>query len=350
MRSNRNAEIRRAIERGLDFVYQIACTPEHFEMWGHDLLGCFHCIESTSKDPKLKRTARRMGRERAAHWRREYGHIGSDFDANEIKWLVFGSYAAEHLGIRDQTFKHNLLAAAQHFGPVEFLRFDTIHEPPPADVPDDCKCGAENKRGRKTCHRCRRRLEMLSRYAVWVDALVCSYMGERYGVKLGASLADVIKWLPIMRPYPNYDEEDNTDFYWAMYAVTHVVYGLNDYSLYRLSPRALPEEYAFLKSSFKHFVAMEDAESIGELMDTLKSFGLSDSHQLIIKGQDFLLAQQNSDGSWGDLSDPDIYRRYHPTWTAIDGLREYSWPGGLRRIRSQYTRDTNQDTKKHKKH
>jgi hypothetical protein len=157
-------------------------------------------------------------------------------------------------------------------------------------------------------------------------------MGERYGVKLGASFADVIKWLPSMRPYPAYDDEDNTDFYWALYAVTHVVYGLNHYSLYRLSPRSMPEEYAFLKSSFKHFIAMEDAESIGELMDTLKSFGLSDDHQLIMKGQDFLLAQQNSDGSWGDPSDDDIYRRYHPTWTAIDGLREYSWPGGLRRI------------------
>jgi hypothetical protein len=23
----------------------------------------------------------------------------------------------------------------------------------------------------------------------------------------------------------------------------------------------------------------------------------------------------------------DIYDRYHPTWTAIDGLREYSWRG-----------------------
>ena len=24
----------------------------------------------------------------------------------------------------------------------------------------------------------------------------------------------------------------------------------------------------------------------------------------------------------------DIYARYHPTWTAIDGLREYAWHGG----------------------
>jgi len=133
-----------------------------------------------------------------------------------------------------------------------------------------------------------------------------------------------------MRPYPTYDEDD-IDFYWALYAVTHVIYTLNNYSLFRLSPRYLPDEYAFLKLNLKHFIDMKDAESTGELLDTLKSFGLTETHPLIIEGEDFLLAQQNSDGSWGDTSAKDIYERYHPTWTAVDGLREYAWHGGLRR-------------------
>jgi hypothetical protein len=42
---------------------------------------------------------------------------------------------------------------------------------------------------------------------------------------------------------------------------------------------------------------------------------------------DYLLATQNPDGSWGDVEAEDIYDRYHPTWTAIDGLREYAWRG-----------------------
>ena len=33
---------------------------------------------------------------------------------------------------------------------------------------------------------------------------------------------------------------------------------------------------------------------------------------------------QNKDGSWGDVTDKDIYQRYHPTWTAVDGLRDYA--------------------------
>jgi hypothetical protein len=40
---------------------------------------------------------------------------------------------------------------------------------------------------------------------------------------------------------------------------------------------------------------------------------------------EYLLATQNADGSWGDAEAKDIYRRYHPTWTAIDGLRDYKW-------------------------
>ena len=335
MRLNRNAKIRQAIDRGLEFIYQTACVPKHFEMYGYDFLCCFYCIESTSKDISLRRTARRMGRERAVHWRQHHAHITSDLDADDISCLVMGSDAAERLGVRDKTFKHNLLMAAQRFGAQDYLGFDTVHEPPPSDIPDDCKCGAENKRGRKMCHRCRKRLMVLSAYAIWVDAIIRSYTGERYGVRLGASFEDVIKWLPTMRPYPVYDDEETTDFYWALYAVTHIVYALNDYSLHRLSPRSMPEEYAFLKSSFKHFIAMEDAESIGELMDTLKSFGLSDHHPLMIQGQDFLLAQQNADGSWGDQSADNVYARYHPTWTAIDGLRKYSWRGGVRPLDKQ---------------
>jgi hypothetical protein len=332
MRRNRTAQIRHAIDRGLDFIYRTACVPEHFEMYGYDFLCCFCCIASTSKDVALSRTARRMGRERAIHWRQHHAQITPDLDANDIAYLVFGSDAAERLGVGDEAFKSDLLSAAQRFSAVDYLGFDAVHEPPPSDIPDDCKCGAENKRGRKTCCRCKRQLPVFSTYAIWVDALIRSYTGERYGIKLGASFADVIKWLPTMRPYPAYDDEEIIDFYWAIYSVTHIVYALNEYSFYRLSPRSMPEEYAFLKSSFKHFVAMEDAESIGELMDTLKSFGLSEHHPLMIQGKDFLLAQQNADGSWGDLSADDVYGRYHPTWTAIDGLREYSWRGGVRRL------------------
>jgi hypothetical protein len=160
-----------------------------------------------------------------------------------------------------------------------------------------------------------------------VDALARSYIGERYGVLLGAPFADVIKWLPRIRPYRGYENGNNTEFYGTIYAVTHVVYTLNDYSVYKLSPDWLPEEFAYLKMNLAQAIEMDDPEMLGEIMDTLRSFGLTSDQPLIRNGMDYLLAKQNHDGSWGDSNAENIYQRYHSTWTAIDGLREYRWRG-----------------------
>ena len=72
---------------------------------------------------------------------------------------------------------------------------------------------------------------------------------------------------------------------------------------------------------------MEDPEAMGEFLDSLKSFGVAEDRPLIRKGMNYLLATQNLGGSWGELEADDIYQRYHPTWTAVDGLREYKWRG-----------------------
>lgn len=318
---------KRAIERGLDFIYQTACKAENFETYGFDYLGCFDCIASTSKDPKLRKTAREMGRERARHWRRHNSKVARNADADDVVGLVYGSYAADRLGVRDDHIKKKIRDVARKFSARDYFGFDPAHEPPPHDVPEECACETMNDRGRKTCVKCRKRLTMATRYAVWQDALIGSFMGECYGVRFGTSYADVIKWLPTMRPYPNCAGKDDWDFYDATYAVTHVVYTLNSYSRYRLSRHWLSAEYSFLKQNLTQAIAMEDPETMGEFLDSLKSFGMTEEHPLIRKGTNYLLATQNSDGSWGDLEAEDIYNRYHPTWTAIDGLREYAWRG-----------------------
>jgi squalene cyclase len=126
-----------------------------------------------------------------------------------------------------------------------------------------------------------------------------------------------------MRPYP-LDDEVVRD---ALYAVTHVVYTLNDYGTYKLSKAWLPKEFAFIRDNVGTAIAMKDPELLGELLDSLKAFGLPDNHPLIRRGTKYLLAQQNQDGSWGDPNDENIRRRCHTAWTVIDGLRSYTERG-----------------------
>ena len=320
-------EREQAIRRGLEFIYRLACDPAHFAEYGSDLLNCFFFISTTSADTTLRRAARRMGRERARQWRLDYPRLPKTADADMILDFLHGSYAAHRLGLPDRVLKEEIQRTAQSFSARDFLLFDPCAEPPPTDVPEQCDCGEWNKRGTKTCRTCKRRLTMMSRYAVWYDALIRTYSAERYGIKLGARYAHVLKWLPSMRPYRAREADANPDFYDTVYAITHIIYTLNDYSVYNLSPRWLPEEFRFLKTNLAEAMVMEDAEMVGELLDTLRAFGLQDSHPLIRTGINYLLVQQNEDGSWGEMETDDIYQRYHPTWTALDGLREYRWRG-----------------------
>jgi hypothetical protein len=313
-----------AIARGLEFIYRTARDPENFSAYGFDYTFCLRWIASTSKDSALRRAARGMAVECARRWRSENPSVPADADAETVAQMVFGGLSADRLGLRDAAFRREVRSAAARVSAEDLLWFDPAAGPPPRDLPADCACGEVNERGRKRCRGCRKRLKWLSRYEVWLLALIRTYLGERYGVKLRAGYADAIRWLPAMRPYPPLSR-GYEDFIWAVYAVTHVVYTLNDYSTYRLSPRWLPAEYEFLKASLDDIIKLNDTDAAGEVLDSLKSFGLSDRSPLIRKGVDFLLSTQNADGSWGDREAEDIYDRYHPTLTAVNGLRDYAW-------------------------
>ncbi len=315
-----------AIERGLHFIYQTACDPKNFSTFGEDYLFCFYNIASTSRDPVLARTALEMGRERAGVWRRNNAELLANPRADTIYSTAFGAYLAEKLGYPNPRLKQEIRQAAPRYSVVDYLKFDPRREPPPSDVPEDCrKCFRENPRGATRCGRCGAPLKFRSRYDVWFDALLTSYTGDRYGVTLGAPYAQVIRWLPAMRPYHSREESTDDEFFDTVYSITHVIYTMNDYSRRRLSPRKLPDEFAWLKANLKEAIAMQDPEALGEFLDTLRSFGLKESDPLIRSGMEYLLSTQNPDGSWGDAKSNDNYLRYHPTWTAIDGLRDYTW-------------------------
>jgi hypothetical protein len=314
--------------RGLRFIYRTALQRQNFADYGQDYMWCFYTLSAAVRDPDVRRMARRMGMERAGLWRRTHRFVPADADAGMISTLAYGNDAADSLGVHDQKLKEQLKSAAPHFKARDYLLFDPVTEPPPNDVPDECKrCGASNVRGAKVCFVCKTPLVMRTQYDVWYDALITAYVGERSGIPLGASYQDVLKWLPTLRPYRARPKDNGEEFHDTVYAITHIIYTLNNYSQYKLSPRLLPQEFEFLKVNLKAAIDDNDDDMLGEFMDSLRSFGLTTNDPSIRAGMEYYLLHQNRDGSWGDPREKDIYLRYHPTWNAIAGLSEYAWAG-----------------------
>jgi hypothetical protein len=84
----------------------------------------------------------------------------------------------------------------------------------------------------------------------------------------------------------------------------------------------LPEEYAVLETSLQEAIAARDEDMLGEIMDGLRAFGVTNQNETMRAGMEYLLADQNANGSWGNPADQDIYSLYHPTWCAVTGLSE----------------------------
>jgi len=155
-----------AIRRALDFIYHTAASDDAtLAQHGHDLLWCLYSIAHTSRDPGLRKTAWRMGRDLAEKWHRAHRHVPAGADAGLVGNLVMGAYSEEKLGIIDPVFKAELRSVTKKFNAKDYFGFDALHEPPQGADP--------------------------SRYDKWSGALITSYFGDAYGIRLGARHQDV---------------------------------------------------------------------------------------------------------------------------------------------------------------
>jgi hypothetical protein len=292
---------RTAIHRALDFLSRSASDDAVFSQHGFDLLWAFYSISHTARDPQLRQSAAHMGHELALRWRKSHQHVPDDAGPKDIYKLVMGACAADHLGVPDPQLKAELLQAAGKFNAEDYLGFDALHGPPRLDDPQ--------------------------RYDVWSGALIKSYVGDAYGVTLGAHYRDVVKWLPSLRSYNGHDDKMEFDIF---YAITHVIYTLNHYNERRIANSLLPDEIAFLRRKLKAAIAEEDPEMVGEALDCLKAAGFERDAQ-VEAGVKFLIATQHADGAWAE-DDDGGYTAYHSAWTGLDGLRDYHFHGMVKRL------------------
>ena len=314
--------------RALDYIARSAKVPANFAAQPSDYLYCFYSIATTASEPELRAAAAPLAKEYAKKWAADYGTVPEHGSPDDIAELAFGWLPASLLGESDAAIKPQIRRAAARFSAFNLLLFDPTKGPPPSDVPAPCAYDAsQNPPGAKVCRKCGRPLHMRNRYDIWMDALITTYSGDRYGITLGGSYHDVLQWMPAMRPYLKRSQTTQDDFMRTIYALTHVVYTLNDYGKYLLPRDLLPQEFSYLKQNLGEAIALHDPETMGEFLDTLKSFGLNRSDEVIRTGITYLLDTQRADGTWSPPTEKDTYTLYHSAWTAIDGLKDCQWQG-----------------------
>jgi hypothetical protein len=283
-----------AIRKGIAFIGQVAKNPINRREYGTDLLWCLYSFSATPADAEIRRMATPMAREAAKTWLKMHAAVPADAGPDELVDLATGAYAAAHLGFPAEKLVEQVRQRAAAISVRDYFGFDPRKEAPPAGP---------------------------NRFDLWCDALITAQAGEIIGVTLGAPFADVIRWLPAMRPYPELKEKHQ--FYPVVYSITHAIYTINNYSAYAVDRECLRPEFDYLRENLDEAVRRNDPETMGEFLDSLRAFGMTDRDSEIQRGVAFLLSTQNADGSWGDPKDKDVYDRYHSTWTAVDGLLEY---------------------------
>ncbi|WP_088285862.1 hypothetical protein [Ideonella sp. A 288] len=291
----------RAIRKGMRFIAEAAADDALLAHLGTGLLYSLRSMARTSADDALRRTARLLGRHAFALWERSTLEAADFRHPDWVAEAVRGYGAGEGLGLRREGMREWLVEAARPFGSRAFIGFDADRGPPAV-----AREGA---------------------YRTWCIGLTSAWCGERYGVPLGARYADVLCWLPRMRPYDIAWRQSRRRFHDVAYSVTHVVYTLNDYGHSTLDPRWLPDEYMFLRAALPEAIADADADLTGELLDTLRAFGVPHDDTQVRMGAQFLVDSQNADGSWGTWDADSFYTGFHAAWAAIDGLRDYRWTG-----------------------
>jgi hypothetical protein len=315
-------QLRQQILKGIEFVESFSRKQTYLKAYAADFLFFFIHIANSTDDHELGQLALLKGGKVARRWRK-FQTVPRKTTA--LIHTIIAEQAAHDLGCIDLEFRERLQSKLTLERVIEMLGFDPSKQAPPADLTDDCQhCNYENLGNRVFCFSCRKKLDKLSRYDVWLNAIVVTHHLNIHQMVGGHLFKSTLKWMDKMRPYPTENISLQDEAWEASYAITHVIYALTNYSLRQVKPTGLKAEFAHLKKACRQARECGDLDLLGECIDGLRSFSQSSDLALIDSSIRYMLGCQNSDGSWGDIKHP-AHRRMHTTWTVIDAIRSYSW-------------------------
>jgi hypothetical protein len=108
------------------------------------------------------------------------------------------------------------------------------------------------------------------------------------------------------------------------YAVTHLIFACDDYSLLKLSKEQYLPEYEYLKETARISSLIGENDINGEVIDCLLLLGANNDTSMestIQENQFFLVLKQSDTGAWRNFGKPDI----HAINTAVTGLVDHEY-------------------------
>ena len=325
-----------AICRGLDFLQTMGEALLRNEnlatRHGADVLLPFYIppprMTATPEERHAYKVAIRLASEWRARTTKGFRHLPPRVPPEELLDLMQGVYSLECLGLSEPSLRAQLLERCAAWGAADFFKYDPTQGEPPKGLREACMCGARPPAGSSHCPSCRRPTIPMSRFDVWLEALVWSFHGCRMRIGLGACFFDVLRQVcgAFAALYPQRDKLREKDKHYLTYAITHVIYALNNFDERSLPPSLFPPTVPdFLREQLRAAIKADDPDLAGELLDCLKCIGAGGGDDARAAERFLLSSQSAADGGWVCKGEVDLYSRYHASLVAVAALMDHSY-------------------------
>eukprot|EP01041_Mallomonas_annulata_P012193 gene12193-25611_t len=318
------------VERGLSYILSLALEKENFENFGSDAFLTFYDVATTAEEP-LRKFALLRTEITAQMWLQHYPSLAPNTDdenendsshskhskkhqptADEVLDFIMGIYALERVGIGHDS-KEEVRTAASKYSTEDFFDISPKY--------------FDKSRGLHSSERieCRD----------FTQVLTYSFYAEKTGINIQIKQSDILRTLPLYRPYKMYklsnkDDEKFDEFADQLTMIFNIIHILSNYGELRLSSNLLPQETLFLsnKDILNLCIEFNDIHLIGEIIHCLRVLGTPDTDEIMQIGLNYLRSKQDKNGSWPARDDSsDAYFKYHATMCAISALNPQRFRG-----------------------